>query len=135
MDIWIEVLLYFIYIFQIIIIAIFIKPTRLILLLFGIYAFITTSMIYSYGKCKKYNSIKYFIITLYSLSCMFAYFMIHHIYHFYPRYRFVLLLLPVAYIVTIKTFEHVFWCKNNSVIHFGIQLFLNSIKKIFNLTM
>jgi hypothetical protein len=129
MGIWIEVLLYFIYIFQIIIIAIFIKPTRFILLLVGLYTFITTSMIYYYGKCKKFNNIKYFTITLYSFFCMFAYFMIHRIYYFYPSYRFILIILPVVYIATIKLFEHVVKCENNSVINFGIQMFLTLIKK------
>jgi hypothetical protein len=130
MDIWIEVLLCFIYIFQIIIIAVFVKPTCLILLLFGLYTFITTSMIYYYGKCKNFDNMKYVTITLYSIFCPFAYLMIYRIYHFYPRYRLILLILPVVYIVIIKSFECVFKCQHNSVIKFGIQLSLDIMKTI-----
>ena len=130
---YIELLLCVIYIIPIIIIAIIIKPTWVIAFILGIYTFITTSMIYNYGKCKKFKTLKNLFIILYSILCMVAFYTIHRVYYFYPRYKLYLFALPIVYFVIIKMFEQVFMCEDGSVANFGIQFFLVILQTIKNI--
>jgi hypothetical protein len=135
MNITNELLLYSVYIHSFIILAIWVKPTPLMLLLIGIYAYIFFILIYKFGKCQNFENIKYLIFLLYSVGCMVAYYIAHLIYYKHKRYRYILLLSPLIFLFVIKFFEAFLKCEEDSNIRYVVYFTkkcLNWIKSLFS---
>ena len=113
-----ETLLYCVYIYGLLIAAILIKPSPVLFVLVGIYAYIFFILIYRFGKCKNFDNFKYVIFLFYSAGCMAAYYITHNFYYKFKRYRFLLLLGPLVFLSAIKFFEVSLQCERGSNIRY-----------------
>jgi hypothetical protein len=129
-----ELSIYIIYIYSVIFFIIFIEPKLYILLIFFVYCFITTWKVFPCKKCTNIlvcnKMYKFIIVTLYSLSCLFIYYIIHTTWILYKNnllYKFVLFLIPLFYFMGSKISERVFKCMPFTVILTPLRMLLDLI--------
>ena len=130
MNITNEFLLYSVYIYSFIILAIKVKPTPLLLFLIGVYAYIFFILIYKFGNCKNFGNIKYLIFLLYSVGCMVAYYVAHLLYYKHKRYRHFLLLGPLIFLFVIKFFEAFLRCAKDTNIRYVVYFTRRCLDRI-----
>jgi hypothetical protein len=116
----VEIIICMLYIYAIMIVSILVNPTPLVLILFGIYTFVFTRLIYKKGKCKHHNQFQIFSVA-FSLLAMAFFYMVHFIYHDYPKYKVLLLFCPFIYVFILKQFDKSFTHKNKCTINCALD--------------
>ena len=125
---FLEFILYCIYIYFLLYIGVRIKPTFLKLFFFGAYVFISTALIYKNGLCTGFASTKYLFILVYSLCCIFIYLFIYRIYWKYKKYRYLLLVSPLTYFIFIKIMEkYTLKCSPQFNINYGKHIIITGL--------
>ena len=121
-----ELFIIFFYIYFLILLGIFIKPSFITKSVLFIYCIITTFKILILCNFSSKNKNKKYIITflftfIYSLVCLYCYFLFHKIYHKYIKkhiiFKFCLIISPILYLLNVKIQEKIFQCGNYHGIH------------------
>jgi len=119
----IEILLYHIYIYSALFLAIMFKPNVYTCLALFLYVYLTTWIVGNPANCHNLPMFtKVTVVTLYTLACVAAYLIVYSIYRYYKKYRFLLLLSPFLYLVVVKGLFHFPQCNTYSNINFTFNL-------------
>lgn len=129
----IEYIIVFFYIYFLMILAVFIKPTFITKTILFIYCIITTFNILILCNFSNNNKNKKYIITsliafIYSLFCVYCYILLHKTIekNIIPKQFFMI--IPILYLINLKIYENLFKCRN----YHGIYWFLENSKIILN---
>ena len=134
MNIIIEILVYSIYIYVLLSFFILIKPTKLIITIFGSIIFFSTWLLYIGCKANTINdSFNRLAISLaYTLGCIIFYYILHYNWYIFKKYsiiKILLLLSPIFYFFAIKSSELLFLCKPYHCLDFITNNYFNEIFK------
>ena len=136
-----ELFIIFFYIYFLILLGIFIKPTFIISSILFIYCIFTTyNILILCNFLNKNKNIKYIITFLfsfiYSLFCVCGYILFHIIYHKYIKkyiiFKICLIISPILYLLNVKLGEFFFQCHEHHIIEWGINFFFKSFTVIIN---
>ena len=116
----VEFIAYITYIYSIILLSIYIKPTIIILLILFIYCFLSTWVLIKEcnNKLLYNNRLLYGFIFLYSIVCIIFYYLIHKTWNSYKDNNYYILCLvvsPIFYYYFIKYIEVLFGCGKNYI--------------------
>ena len=120
---WIEILIYHIYIYCALFLAILFKPTTYTCLALFVYVFLTSWMVANPVNCTTLNTVtKVTVVSLYTLGCVVAYKIVYYIYWSNKKYVGLLFLSPFLYFLVIKGLFHNFHCNAYSNINFSVDI-------------
>ena len=132
----IEFITVFLYIYFLILLGIFIKPTFITKSVLFIYCTITTYNILILCKFFSNNiqakySLTFLLTIIYSLFCVYCYSIFHTIYHTYIKknimFKMILIILPVLYLFNIKFLEYFFQCHDYHISKGGLNFVLKNL--------
>jgi len=127
----IEILLYHIYIYSALFLAILFKPNVYTCLALFLYVYFTTWIIGNPRNCLNLTMFtKVTVVSLYTLGCVAAYTVVYSIYWQHPKYRFLLFLSPFLYLVVVKGLFHVLQCNTYSNINFSLDLLQTGVERL-----
>ena len=127
----IEILLYHIYIYSALFLAILFKPNVYTCLSVFLYVYLTTWIVGNPANCHNLPMFtKVTVVTLYTLGCVAAYTIVYSIYWQHPNYRFLLFLSPFLYLVVVKGLFHVLQCNTYSNINFTFNLLYDVVHRL-----
>lgn len=138
----IEFFTVFLYIYFLILLGIFIKPTFITKSVLLIYCIVTTFNIlilcnFFSNNIKAKYSITFLLTIIYSLFCVFCYVLFHKIYHKYIKknimFKTILIILPVLYLFNIKFIEYFFQCHEYHIVSWGIDFCLKRFISLLNI--
>jgi hypothetical protein len=126
-----ELLIYHIYIYCALFLAILFKPTTYTCLALFLYVFFSSWMVANPVNCTHLSTVtKVTVVSLYTLCCVVAYKIVYYIYWKNKEYVVFLFLSPFLYFLVIKGLFHRFHCNTNSNINLSVDILRTVVQQV-----